>query len=204
MLKIYSYPAESAAGRGKRIFLKILPAVLILLISMIPLFYFMMQDSEQNRDAVRKVTSKETEAALLSVCGVFLLSIIYMVIVGVRESSRNRRCFTSWVHYRGRLYIVSAAFTAPHSGSSNRAVSRAIKSQENNLRFLNDEYSLRQILDSGEIPPFISIYCVERIPEIRKTERSIKLRLENGRAVTILRSIRDYQELGDILKGLVH
>ena len=61
MLKIYSYPAESAAERGKRIFRKMLPAVLILLISMIPLFYFMMQDSEQNRDAVRKVTSKETE-----------------------------------------------------------------------------------------------------------------------------------------------
>lgn len=181
-----------------------LPAVLVLLISMIPLFYFMMQDSEQNRDAVRKVTSKETEAALLGVCGVFLLSIIYMAIVGVRESSRNRRCFTSWVRYKGRLYIVSAAFAALHSGSSNRAVSSAIKSQENNLRFLNDEYSLRQILDSGEIPPFISIYCVERIPEIRKTERSIKLRLENGRAVTILRSIRDYQELGDILEGLVH
>ncbi|MBQ8298049.1 MAG: hypothetical protein IJX77_09740 [Ruminococcus sp.] len=199
MIKIFAYPAESTNTRFKRVLLKVLPAVLIQLFSAVPLGYFMMQDSMRNRDAVRKVTSPETEISLLIVFAVFLLCVLYLSIIGIRESSALKRRFTSWVRYKGSLHIVTADFPKPYN---QRRAARTIKAQEERLKIFRDEYYLRQLLDGEVRSSWLACYEIVRILEIKKTKKYTRIRLENGMQFTVYSYIEGYQELVGMLDDL--
>lgn len=202
MIRVFAYHGEDINSRFKRVFLKTLPAVLILLFSTVPLFYFMAKDSEKNRDAVHKVTSQETENALLAVFAVFLLAVVYLVIMGVRENARLKRRFTNWAYYRGRLYTIIAAFPHSHHGSSNRAMRRVMNAQEGILRFLNDKYTLKQLLDGEIHSDRISVCEVEHVSEVKRTKNKTKVKLADGRTTAVYRSIDGFDELMEILNEL--
>ena len=75
MIKLFQYPPASRSEIGKGVLVRMIPALLVLILSTIPLFIFIGKDSAANRDAVRKVTSQETEVAAAAVFIVFLLCI---------------------------------------------------------------------------------------------------------------------------------
>lgn len=202
MIKVFSLPPEDTNTRYKRVFLKILPAIICVIISTVPLFYFMFRDSEKNSDAVYKITSQQTEAALIFTAGVTLLAVVWISAAGICESVRYGRRFTGWAYYRCELYTIKANYPKPYSGAGIRTFSRVMSAQESILRFLSDKYTLKQLLD-GEIQSDRFEICrLERVQNIRKTGKGAVIMFDNGRKAVIYRSMDGYDELLDILENL--
>ena len=202
MIGVFAYPGEDVNSRAGRVFLKTLPAVLVVLLSTVPMFYFMAKDSEKNRDAVHKVTSQETEIAVIAVFAVFLLAIVYISVMGVWESVRLKRRFTNWAYYKGKLYTITADFPHSHHGSGNRAVRNVMNAQEAVLRLLNDKYTLKQLLNGEIKSDRFSVSEVVSVAEIKKTKNKTIVKLADGKTAAVYRSIDGYDELMGILEGL--
>ena len=76
-----------------------------LAVVMVKLFLCIGADSARNRDAVRKVTSPETEQWVLIVLLVFVAAVIYLSVAGFLLSRKVRRQFTAWVYNGEKLYV---------------------------------------------------------------------------------------------------
>lgn len=99
-------------------------------------------------------------------------------------------------------YIVTADFPGTHSASSNRATRRVLKAQEGRLKILSDEYYLKQLLGGEVRSSWLACYEIVCIPEIKKTKRYTRIRLENGMRFTVYSYIEGYQELIEMLDDL--
>ena len=111
MLEAFEIYQPPQADRNK-IAGKMLGHVLIvfaaLAVVMVKLFLCIGADSARNRDAVRKVTSPETEQWALIVLLVFVAAVIYLSVAGFLLSRKVRRQFTAWVYNGEKLYVVTA------------------------------------------------------------------------------------------------
>ena len=137
MIKLFQYPPASRSEIGKGVLVRMIPALLVLILSTIPLFIFIGKDSAANRDAVRKVTSQETEMAAAAVFIVFLLCVVYISIAAIKASAKHMRHFTCYAYYKGTLYSIGAAVPHSHSNTSNHGIGAAIA-----LRLAKDGYNI--------------------------------------------------------------
>ena len=108
MLEIYHPPHVAREEAARKMLWRVLLSFAILAVSMIPFFFQLTKDSEQNRDAVYKTTSTETELCLILVLAVVLAVIFYLSVTGTRLSGKIRAQFKEWAFYRGTLYHISA------------------------------------------------------------------------------------------------
>lgn len=117
MLEVFEIYQPPQADRNK-IAGKMLGHILIvfaaLAVVMVKLFLCIGADSARNRDAVRKVTSPETEQWALIVFLVFVAAVIYLSVAGFLLSRKVRRQFTAWVYNGEKLYVVTAAGHRTH------------------------------------------------------------------------------------------
>ena len=130
MIKLFQYPPASRSEIGKGVLVRMIPALLVLILSTIPLFIFIGKDSAANRDAVRKVTSQETEMAAAAVFIVFLLCVVYISIAAIKASAKHMRNFTCYAYYKGTLYSIGAAVPHSHSNTSNHGMRSIMKAQD--------------------------------------------------------------------------
>ena len=126
MLEVFEIYQPPQADRNK-IAGKMLGHILIvfaaLAVVMVKLFLCIGADSARNRDAVRKVTSPETEQWALIVLLVFVAAVIYLSVAGFLLSRKVRRQFTAWVYNGEKLYVVTAKVPSAgrySSGQSDR------------------------------------------------------------------------------------
>ena len=70
MLEIYHPPHVAREEAARKMLWRVLLSFAALAIAMIPFFFQLTKDSEQNRDAVYKTTSTETELCLILVMAV--------------------------------------------------------------------------------------------------------------------------------------
>lgn len=202
MIKIFQYPFISKNETAKRILVRMIPALLLLMLSMVSLFVFIGKDSEANRDAVRKVTSQETEISAVGVFIAFLLCVIYIGTVGIKESAEYMRNFTAWAYYRGTLYNITAVVPRSHANTSNRGMRRIMKAQDGAMDFLNDRYTLKKLLD-GEIGNKRILVCEVRKPILLKEKKNgSKVLLPDGRKLMIYKNMTDYDTLMGIIYGI--
>lgn len=121
MLEVFEIYQPPQADRNK-IAGKMLGHILIvfaaLAVVMVKLFLCIGADSARNRDAVRKVTSPETEQWALIVLLVFVAAVIYLSVAGFLFSRKVRRQFTAWVYNGEKLYVVTAK--VPSAGRYSR------------------------------------------------------------------------------------
>ncbi len=179
-----------------------IPALLLLMLSMVPLFVFIGNDSQANRDTVRKVTSQETEISAIAVFIVFLLCVVYISIVGIKESGKFMRNFTGWAYYKGTLYNITAVVPRSHSNTSSRGMRRIMNSQDGAMDFLNDHYTLKKLLD-GEIGnKRILVYEVRELTLLRENKNGVKVLLPEGRKLMIYKNMTDYETLMSIIYGI--
>ncbi|MBS7205568.1 MAG: hypothetical protein KH048_04755 [Ruminococcus bicirculans] len=176
-----------------------IPALLVLILSTIPLFIFIGKDSAANRDAVRKVTSQETEVAAAAVFIVFLLCVVYISIAATKASAKHMRNFTCYAYYKGTLYSIGAAVPHSHSNTSNHGMRSIMKAQDDAMGFLSDHYTLKKLLD-GEIENSrILVYEVKELTLLKENKNGMKVLLPNGRKQTIYKDMIDYDTLRDII-----
>lgn len=194
MLKIYKYPFISRDEIAKKLLRCSLPVFLLLLLSMVPLFKFMAADSDKNRDAITKITSQETELSLLLVFAVFLFSIVYISVVGIRLSNQTRRSLEIWVSFRGSVYYIKANSPRGTIASSPQRFNSVISSQDSAMCFLGDEGKIRELLTSGQTPCGITLLCAEGAKISKKKDHSV-IYFENGRKVKLYKDIIDYDTL---------
>lgn len=199
MIKLFQYPPASRSEIGKSVLVRMIPALLVLILSTIPLFIFIGKDSAANRDAVRKVTSQETEMAAAAVFIVFLLCVVYISIAAAKASAKHMRHFTCYAYYKGTLYSIGAAVPHSHSNTSNHGMRSIMKAQDDAMGFLSDHYTLKKLLD-GEIENSrILVYEVKELTLLKENKNGMKVLLPNGRKQTIYKDMIDYDTLGDII-----
>ena len=169
------------------------------MLSTIPLFIFLGKDSEANQDAVRKVTSQETEIAAAAVLIVFLLCVVYISIVAIKGSAKHMRHFTCWAYYKGKLYNIGAAVPHSHSNTSNHGMRSIMNAQDGAMEFLNDQYTLKKLLN-GEIENNrISVCEVNELNLLKENKNGMKVLLPNGRKQMIYKDMTDYDTLREII-----
>ncbi|MFR1995600.1 hypothetical protein [Ruminococcus sp.] len=136
MLEVFEIYQPPQADRNK-IAGKMLGHILIvfaaLAVVMVKLFLCIGADSARNRDAVRKVTSPETEQWVLIMLLVFVAAVIYLSVAGFLLSRKVRRQFTAWVYNGEKLYVVTAKVPSAGRYSSPRRVSSVFQIQERAL-----------------------------------------------------------------------
>lgn len=199
MIKLFQYPPTSRSEIGKGVLVRMIPALLVLILSTIPLFIFIGKDSAANRDAVRKVTSQETEVAAAAVFIVFLLCVVYISIAAIKASAKHMRNFTCYAYYKGTLYSIGAAVPHSPSNTSNHGMRSIMKAQDDAMGFLSDHYTLKKLLD-GEIENSrILVYEVKELTLLKENKNGMKVLLPNGRKQTIYKDMIDYDTLRDII-----
>ncbi len=202
MIQIFKYPFVSRSEIGKKVLVRMIPALLLLMLSMVPLFVFIGNDSQANRDTVRKVTSQETEISAIAVFIVFLLCVVYISIVGIKESGKFMRNFTGWAYYKGTLYNITAVVPRSHSNTSSRGMRRIMNSQDGAMDFLNDHYTLKKLLD-GDIENKRILVCeVRELTLLRENKNGVKVLLPDGRKLMIYKNMTDYETLMSIIYGI--
>lgn len=181
MIKLFQYPPASRSEIGKGVLVRMIPALLVLILSTIPLFIFIGKDSAANRDAVKKVTSQETEVAAAAVFIVFLLCVVYISIAAAKASAKHMRHFTCYAYYKGTLYSIGAAVPHSHSNTSNHGMRSIMKAQDDAMGFLSDHYTLKKLLN-GEIENSrILVYEVKELTLLKENKNGMKVLLPNGR-----------------------
>ena len=93
MLEIYHPPHVAREEAARKMLWRVLLSFAALAVSMIPFFFQLTKDSEQNRDAVYKTTSTETELCLILVLAAALAVIFYLSVTGIRLSRKIRAQF---------------------------------------------------------------------------------------------------------------
>ncbi|MGN0621225.1 MAG: hypothetical protein ACI4I9_05095 [Porcipelethomonas sp.] len=199
MIRIFRYPFVSGDETAKKVLRGMIPALLLLMFSTVPLFVFIGRDSEASRDAVHKITSPETRASVIAVFAAFLLCIVYISFLGIKESVKKRRDFVRWVFYRGRLFYVAAAVPTGRTGSR---FGRIMKTQNAASAFLNDSDTLKKLLDGGIQNRRMIIYEAEDPVILRENKKGAKIRLAGGKKALIGRDITDYDQLMSIVRGI--
>lgn len=202
MIQVFNYPFVSRGKISRRILAGMLSALLLLMLSMIPVFIFMEKDSEANRDAVRKVTSQQTEISVIAVFVVFLLCTVFISIVCIKESRKLMRNFAGWAYYKGTLYNITAAVPRSHSNTSGRGMRNIVNAQDNALTFLNDKYTLKKLLDGELENKRILVSEVRELTILKESKDHIKILLQNGRKIIIYKDITDYDTLMGIICGI--
>lgn len=172
-------------------------AFLLLLLSTVPLFIFIGRDSERNRDAVRKVTSQETEFSLLFVLAVLVLCIVFVSVVGVKLSHRQKRNYERWVSFKGAVYYVKANVPRGTNLSNPQHFNKVMQAQDATLSFLKDEENMRELLQSSIRPSFVTVLCAENAVISKECGRYVVIRFENGRKIKLYKDIIDYNILID-------
>ena len=202
MLKIFRYPFITRNEIEKKMLLYSLPVILSLLISMIPLFIFMAIDSEKNRDAIVKTSSRQTELSLLLVFVTFLISISIISFIGIRLSKKIRRNFEIWVSFKGVIYYMKAKVPRGTSISSPQHFNSVTKSQDRAINFLGSEEVIRELLTSGQTPKNVTILCAKEAKIIKKKHCSV-ICFENGRKIKLYKDIIDYDTLIDKIMKII-
>lgn len=198
MLEIYHPPHVAREEAARKMLWRVLLSFAILAVSMIPFFFQLTKDSEQNRDAVYKTTSTETELCLILVLAVVLAVIFYLSVTGTRLSGKIRAQFKEWAFYRGTLYHISARI--PGAGAQNR-VSSAIARQEQLLSVLHQPDTLAKLLDGTLSMDGIRVTPVTEVTNIRKTKHTVHV-LFHGKHAKISKEISNYDSLMKHLRSL--
>ncbi|MGN0594944.1 MAG: hypothetical protein ACI4I6_07285 [Hominimerdicola sp.] len=202
MIQIFKYPPVSRSEIGKRVLVRMIPALLLLVLSMVPMFIFMAKDSEANRNAVRKVSSQETEMSVIAVFILFLLCVVYISIVAIKESRKLMRNFTVWAYYKKTLYNITAVVPRSHANTSRRGMRRIMKAQDSAMDFFNDHYTLKKLLD-GEIKNKRILVCeVIELTLLKENKNGVKVLLPNGRKLTIYKDLTDYDIFMDVIHSI--
>lgn len=176
MLEVFEIYQPTQADRNK-IAGKMLGHVLIvfaaLAVVMVKLFLCIGADSARNRDAVRKVTSPETEQWALIVFLVFVAAVIYLSVAGFLLSRKVRRQFTAWVYNGEKLYVVTAKVPSAGRYSSPRRVSGVFQIQERALEILHDPRMLVSLIEGTVSEPLFHVTPVTEVRRIRQREQEV-------------------------------
>lgn len=176
MLEVFEIYQPPQADRNK-IAGKMLGHVLIvfaaLAVVMVKLFLCIGADSARNRDAVRKVTSPETEQWALIVLLVFVAAVIYLSVAGFLLSRKVRRQFTAWVYNEEKLYVVTARVPSAGRYSSPRRVSSVFQIQERALEILHDPRMLVSLIEGTVSEPLFHVTPVTEVRRIRQREQEV-------------------------------
>ena len=140
---------------------------------MVKLFLCIGADSARNRDAVRKVTSPETEQWVLIMLLVFVAAVIYLSVAGFLLSRKVRRQFTAWVYNGEKLYVVTAKVPSAGRYSSPRRVSSVFQIQERALEILHDPRMLVSLIESTVSEPLFRVTPVTEVRRIRQREQEV-------------------------------
>ena len=174
MLEVFEIYQPPQADRNK-IAGKMLGHILIvfaaLAVVMVKLFLCIGADSARNRDAVRKVTSPETEQWALIVLLVFVAAVIYLSVAGFLLSRKVRRQFTAWVYNGEKLYVVTAKVPSAGRYSSPRRVSSVFQIQERALEILHDPRMLVSLIEGTVSEPLFRVTPVTEVRRIRQREQ---------------------------------
>ena len=170
MLEVFEIYQPPQADRNK-IAGKMLGHILIvfaaLAVVMVKLFLCIGADSARNRDAVRKVTSPETELL------VFVAAVIYLSVAGFLFSRKVRRQFTAWVYNGEKLYVVTAKVPSAGRYSSPRRVSSVFQIQERALEILHDPRMLVSLIEGTVSEPLFRVTPVTEVRRIRQREQEV-------------------------------
>ncbi|MGN0613541.1 MAG: hypothetical protein ACI4JB_06525 [Porcipelethomonas sp.] len=202
MIQVFRYPFVSRNEAAKKVLVRMIPALLLLMLSMVPLFFFIGKDSEENRDTVIKSTSLAAEISAAAVFTMFLLCVVFISMVGIKESGRFMRNFTGWAYYKGVLYNVTAVVPRSHSDTSSRGMRRIVNAQDGAMDFLNDHYTLKKILDGGVENKRILVCKVRELTLLKENRNGVKVLLPDGRKQMIYKNITDYDTLMSIIYGI--
>ena len=176
MLEVFEIYQPPQAHRNK-IAGKMLGHILIvfaaLAVVMVKLFLCIGADSARNRDAVRKVTSPETEQWALIVLLVFVAAVIYLSVAGFLLSRKVRRQFTAWVYNGEKLYVVTAKVPSAGRYSSPRRVSSVFQIQERALEILHDPRMLVSLIEGTVSEPLFHVTPVTEVRRIRQREQEV-------------------------------
>lgn len=172
MLEVFEIYQPPQADRNK-IAGKMLGHVLIvfaaLAVVMVKLFLCIGADSARNRDAVRKVTSPETEQWALIMLLVFVAAVIYLSVAGFLLSRKVRRQFTAWVYNGEKLYVVTAKVPSAGRYSSPRRVSSVFQIQERALEILH----VVSLIEGTVSEPLFRVTPVTEVRRIRQREQEV-------------------------------
>lgn len=176
------------------------PAVVLLIVTTIPLFLSIAKDSGANRDAVNKVTSPETETWLIIVLIMTVAVIVYMSVTGILLARKRRLC-TNWVYYAGDLY---ALFTvAPRRTRGTTPVGNMIifYGQKKFHDILTDTYTLRQIISGEKQVSNIYVHKADRITELVIDRKKATMKLCDGKIPAFAYpDMNDYDTLIELIK----
>ena len=200
MIQIFKYPFVTREYIAKKVLLFSVPTFLVLLLSTVPLFIFMGRDSERNRDAVRKVTSTETELSLLFVVAVLVLCMVFVIVFSLKQSHRIKRNFERWVSFRGKLYYVKADVPAGRSLSTPQRFNKVMQVQDCTLSFLENEENMRELLQREPKPSFTTVLSAENAVISKENGKYCVIRFENGRKIKLYKDIIDYNILKEYLR----
>ncbi len=195
--EIFRYPLVTRGDIAKKVLLFSVSAFVLLLLLTVPLFIFMGRDSEKNRDAVRKVTSQETELSLLFVLAVLVLCMVCVVVYSIKLSRRIKRNYERWVSFKGTVYYVKADVPVGRSLSTPQRFNKVMQAQDATLSFLKDKENMRELLQSSTKPSFVTVLCAENAVISKECGRYAVIRFENGRKIKLYKDIIDYNILID-------
>ena len=176
MLEVFEIYQPPQADRNKiagKMLGHILIAFAALAVVMVKLFLCIGADSARNRDAVRKVTSPETEQWALIVLLVFVAAVIYLSVAGFLLSRKVRRQFTAWVYNGEKLYVVTAKVPSAGRYSSPRRVSSVFQIQERALEILHDPRMLVRLIEGTVSEPLFHVTPVTEVRRIRQREQEV-------------------------------
>ena len=171
--EIYQPPQADRNKSAGKMLGHVLIVFAALAVVMVKLFLCIGADSARNRDAVRKVTSPETEQWALIVLLVFVAAVIYLSVAGFLLSRKVRRQFTAWVYNGEKLYVVTAKVPSAGRYSSPRRVSSVFQIQERALEILHDPRMLVSLIEGTVSEPLFHVTPVTEVRRIRQREQEV-------------------------------
>lgn len=178
----------------------IVPALVLLIVTTIPLFQSMAKDAEANRDAVNKVTSPETETWLIVVLLMTVAVIIYLCITGILLARKRRQC-TNWVYYAGGLYVLFTVTPRKTRGTALVGNAFVFYGQQKFHDILTDTYTLRQIISGEKQISNIYVHKADKITELVIDKRKATMKLCDGKIPAFAYpDMNDYDTLLELIK----
>ena len=171
-MSIYQPPQADRNKIAGKMLGHILIVFAALAVVMVKLFLCIGADSARNRDAVRKVTSPETEQWALIVFLVFVAAVIYLSVAGFLLSRKVRRTVYSLGVQWGKTVRGDGKGTIC-LGTVFPRVSSVFQIQERALEILHDPRMLVSLIEGTVSEPLFHVTPVTEVRRIRQREQEV-------------------------------
>lgn len=183
---IYETSSARRAHRKVQTMKMLAISFLPMLLAMVPFFYFLIQDSERNRDALEKVISTGTSISLVILAITLVGGIVFASAIGIIASKTYRRMYQMFFKERGQLYYAMGKVPGKHAGARERNRPDVIKgsshygSMRNAEQQLHDASFLRQVLQRPENFPQYVLVTVEKAEQLQQKKHYWNVRIQGN------------------------